>query len=99
MQVGLLYLEMLFGQPPLYYRTIVRQSERTIIQKDLNDESTPYGGNNLTDDDRKFLLPCTDAAPGRRPWLAQLLQDPWVQEYLGWPAGWKLSEMPHGSPY
>lgn len=93
MQVGMLYLEMLFGQPPLFYRNITRPSERTIVQKDLADTTTPYG-KHLSDDDKAFLHVCTDADPGRRPMLAELMQDPWVKQYLGWPAGWKISQTP-----
>jgi hypothetical protein len=86
--VGLLYVELLFGQPPMWYGTFDRPSQRLNWYGELYDPNTPYG--RLPDADKVFLLKCTQLQPMVRQWLVQLLQDHDMNHFLGWPAAWVL---------
>lgn len=89
-QVGALYLEMLFGQVPMFWLELDHPSERIYLQEEVADDSTPYG-QEMEPDDRKFVMQCTEPNQGRRLRLVQLLQDPWVTQHLGWPEEWGVT--------
>jgi serine/threonine protein kinase len=93
MQVGALFLEILTGFAPLWFITNPEPSQRANIKAQLRRPGTPYA-QHLTEDDKTFLELCLERNPGRRLVLAQLLADPWVKQYLGWPAGWKVDGSP-----
>jgi serine/threonine protein kinase len=90
-QVALVLLEMLFGRPPMWYRDITDVGEYIVLCMEIDDPNTPYGGpGGLTGADQQFLRKCLVIEAMDRPMLVQLLQDPAVKAYLGWPEQWGL---------
>ena len=87
-QVGALYLELLFGQPPLWYNESADRDDRDNIREQLFNSDSVYSS--LPNEDKKFLHMCFQVNPGQRKWLGELLGDAQVRAFLGWPDEWQV---------
>jgi serine/threonine protein kinase len=86
-QVGLLNLEVLLGKPPLSYDDTVTLEDRLHLHDYLDDEESPHA--ELSDVDRAFVRECTNVRPLERLRLAEVVQTPWIKEYLAWRDDWR----------